>query len=120
MTEQLIRVEATVVDGHPVLAVSGEIDISSAPVLRAAIDGLLADGVRQLIVDLDGVRFMDSTALNVLISVVKKLGPGSLRVVASQAHIRRIFSISGIDKVTPLFDSVADAVIAAPDEAASH
>jgi anti-sigma B factor antagonist len=112
MTEP-ITLQVTKVAGHAVVAVSGEIDISSVPDMRAAIDAVLTDGTRQLIVDLDGVRFMDSTGLNLLIGVVKQLGPGTLGVVANRSSIRRIFSISGIDQVIPLYESVAAAVEAA-------
>ena len=109
MTEEL-TLQALTVQGHTVLAVSGEIDISTATVLRKAIDTMIQDGTHRLIVDLENVGFMDSSGLNTLISVIRRLGPGSLLVVASQHHIRRVFSLSGIDQLIPLFGSVAAAI----------
>jgi anti-sigma B factor antagonist len=105
MSDEELTLEVTEVEGHTVIAAHGEIDISSAPVLRAAVEGAIDAGVQVIIVDLDGVSFMDSSGLNTIIGVVKRLEPGALRVVCSQAHIRRIFSITGTDKVIRIFDS---------------
>lgn len=112
LTEQ-ITVQVTTAAGLTIVAACGEIDIASAPVLRAAIDTVVKNGSRQLIVDLGGVTFMDSTGLNLLIGVVRELGTGSLGVVASQPNVRRVFAVSGIDTVMPVFDSVDAAVEAA-------
>ncbi len=109
MTEE-VTLQVLTVHGHTVLAVSGEIDISTATVLRKAIDSVIQDGTHRLIVDLENVGFMDSSGLNTLISVIRRLGPGSLLVAASQPHIRRVFSLSGIDQLIPVFGSVAAAI----------
>jgi anti-sigma B factor antagonist len=114
LTEQL-TVHVTTIDGHTVVAVSGEIDLASAPRARAAIDTVIEDGTHRLIVDLQGVEFMDSTGLNLLIVELKRLGPGSIRVVASQANILRLFEITGIDTVIPIFDTVTAAIEAASE-----
>jgi anti-anti-sigma factor len=110
-----IDLQVTFAERYAVVAVSGEIDISSAPALRDAIDEAIASGAALLIVDLDAVAFMDSSGLNALIGATKRLRPGALRVVAGQTHIRRIFSITGTDKVIPVFDCVDAAVGAATE-----
>jgi anti-sigma B factor antagonist len=116
VTEQ-ITVEVTTVGGHAVVAASGEIDMSSAPILRAAIDTMIENGTRQLIVDLGGVWFMDSTGLNLLIAVGRELGTGSLGVVTNHPNVRRVFTISGVDMLIPIFDSIDAAVEAASNPA---
>jgi anti-sigma B factor antagonist len=109
MTEQ-ITFEITTTDRYAVVAVTGEIDISSAPRMRETIESVVEGGPPQLIVDLGGVEFMDSSGLNTLIAAVRHMGPESLRVVATHPHIRRIFSITGTDKVIPVFDSLDEAI----------
>ena len=99
------------------LAAFGEIDISSVPVLRSAIDSLLGDGTAQLIVNLDEVHFMDSSGLNVLIGTARGLGPESLSVVARQPVIRRVFAISGVDQLVRVYDTVDEAASALPKAA---
>ena len=53
LTEQ-ITVDVTAVRGRVVVSAAGEIDIATAPVLRAAIDTTIQDRARQLVVDLQG------------------------------------------------------------------
>ena len=48
----------------------GDVDAHTAPELRAHLLELLRSGDRHLVVDLDGVEFMDSSGLGVLVAVV--------------------------------------------------
>jgi anti-sigma B factor antagonist len=111
LTEQL-TVQLTTLEGHAVVSACGEIDMSSAPMLRAVLDTAIENGARRLVVDLQGVLFMDSTGLNLLIAELRRLGPRSICVVARQTNILRLFEITGITTVIPVFDSVTAAVAA--------
>jgi anti-sigma B factor antagonist len=109
MSEQL-AVQVTTVEGYRIVEVAGEIDISTGPALRTAIEAEVASGARELIVDLGRVRFMDSSGLSLLIRVARQLGPQSFGVVGSQIHVDRIFTLTGSDKLIPRFDSMAEAI----------
>ena len=61
--------------GAHVIAVAGEVDIFTAPELKRAIAAAIDAGARRLVVDLTETRFLDSTALGVLIGAVKRLRP---------------------------------------------
>ena len=95
-----------------VLAVSGEIDIATAPSLREKLHSLLADGRSRLIVDLDDVTFLDSTALGVLVGLLKRARTegGELRIVCNQPRVRKVFEITRLDSAFDLCNSVEDAV----------
>jgi anti-sigma B factor antagonist len=99
-------------DGWAVLAVSGEIDIATAPSLRERLHGLLAEDKRQIVVDLDDVGFLDSTALGVLVGVLKRARgeDGDVRIVCTQPRVRKVFEITRLDSAFDLFDSVDEAV----------
>ena len=99
-------------DGWAVLAVSGEIDIATAPSLRERLHALLADDKRQIVVDLDDVGFLDSTALGVLVGVLKRARAedGEVRIVCTQPRVRKVFEITRLDSAFDLFDSVDEAV----------
>jgi anti-sigma B factor antagonist len=88
--EQEFQIEERIVQGVPVIAVTGEIDVATAPQLREALHGAIAQGQSTVVLDLLGVTFLDSTAL------------GELHVVIADARIRKIFEITGLDKVFPL------------------
>jgi len=94
-----------------VLAVTGEVDVYTAPQLRHAAVQALADGARRMIVDLNGVDFLDSTGLGVLVGMLKRLRAvdGALALVCRQARILKIFRITGLTRVFDIFPEVAAA-----------
>jgi anti-sigma B factor antagonist len=88
-------------DGVTVVAVEGEIDVYTAPRLRDRITELVGDGAYQIVVDLEGVDFLDSTGLGVLVGGLKKVRAhgGSLQLVCTQERLLKIFRITGLAKV---------------------
>ena len=91
-----------------VVEVGGEIDVYTAPKLRECISGLVDDGQRQIIVDLEQVEFMDSTGLGVLVGALKRVRTveGNLDLVCTQERLLKIFRITGLAKVFVIHDSV--------------
>jgi anti-sigma B factor antagonist len=76
----------------------GEIDIYTAPRLQVALDEGLEPGVQRLIVDLTEVPFIDSSAINVLVTTFRRLqelGAG-LDVVGSRPSVLRVFKVTGL------------------------
>jgi anti-anti-sigma factor len=86
-----------------VLAVQGEIDMATAPLLRAAIDqGLQLTG--RVVLDFAGVTFMDSSGLNVLVSVRQGRAEDSLVIRNAPVGVVRVLAITGLDGVIRLED----------------
>jgi anti-sigma B factor antagonist len=102
------------VDGATIIAVGGEIDVYTAPKLRDKITELVADGVYDIIVDMEAVEFLDSTGLGVLVGGLKKVRAhdGSLQLICTQDRLLKIFRITGLAKVFVIHDS-ADGALAA-------
>jgi anti-sigma B factor antagonist len=92
-------------NGCAVLA-HGQIDLYSAPTFKTALVEAIDAGATELIVDLTGVDFMDSTGLGVLIGVNKRLGQvgGAMAIVAPDETIRRTFEISGLDSAFDIYE----------------
>lgn len=97
-----------------IVSVGGEIDVYTAPKLREALVELVNAGRYQLVVDVEGVDFLDSTGLGVLVGGLKRVraNDGNLRVVCTQERLLKIFRITGLTKVFAVHDSVASAVAA--------
>lgn len=95
-----------------VLAVHGDIDIATAPVLSEALAGIPAEASTHLIVDLDGVSFLDSSALAALVGANQALrsAGGTLSVACPKAHLLKIFTMTKLDRVIPLFSSLDEAL----------
>jgi anti-sigma B factor antagonist len=93
--------EEAVDDVTHVVAVSGDIDLYSAPDLRQALDDLIGAGKTRVLVDLSDASFIDSTTLGVLVGAIKRLRVrhGKLALACDDASILRVFAITGLDEV---------------------
>jgi anti-sigma B factor antagonist len=109
-----ISVSRTKAGDVPIVAVSGEVDVYSAPALKDNITELLQSGVTTLIVDLSGVAFLDSTGLGALVEARAATSDagGSLPIVCSQERILKLFTITGLDGVFTIHPTIGDAVAA--------
>ena len=61
------------VDEHSVVDVKGEIDVYTAPKLREKLIELVSEGSYDVVVNLEGVDFLDSTGLGVLVGALKRV-----------------------------------------------
>jgi anti-sigma B factor antagonist len=95
-----------------VVSVGGEIDVYTAPQLREKVVELVAAGDVDLVLDLSGVEFLDSTGLGVLVGALNRVRAqdGSLALVLTQERILKVFEITGLRKVFPIHATVAEAV----------
>jgi anti-sigma B factor antagonist len=85
------------------ITVAGEVDIATVPVLREELAGPTASG-KPIIVELDAVSFIDATGLGVLAGAASRTTAhgSSLHVVCARKQVRRLFTITGLDRHIPL------------------
>jgi anti-sigma B factor antagonist len=94
-----------------VVAVRGELDLTTAPRLKWMLHDLLEAGRTKQVVDLTETTFMDSTALGVLVGVNRSLGEGMrLAIVCSRPNVLKIFELSGMDGVFTIVPTVDEAL----------
>lgn len=82
-----------------VVAVQGEIHVSSAPELSGRLADALDRGVTSLVLDLSQVEFIDSTGLSVLLNVLRRLTQrgGALVIVCTNPTVLRLFEITRLE-----------------------
>ncbi len=98
-------------DGTSVIAVRGELDLSTAPRLKWMLHDLLQAGRTRQVVDLTDTTFMDSTALGVLVGVNRSLGEDArLAIVCSRPNVLKIFELSGMDGVFTIVPTLDEAL----------
>jgi anti-sigma B factor antagonist len=99
-------------DDTHVIAVTGEIDLFTAPEFKQRMSELIDAGRSRLVVDLSETTFIDSSSLGVLIGAHRrlKLRGGLLLVVCDSEAIAKTFKITGLDGVFTLASSVDDAL----------
>jgi anti-sigma B factor antagonist len=96
-----------------VVRLGGELDLYNADAVRAALLAAVERSPQRLVVDLESVRFIDSTALGVLIEARSKLPDRHSFVLAAPGlETRRALEVSGLDRHFTVAGTVADALAA--------
>ncbi len=100
-----------------VVVARGELDAYSAPDLEAAFADVGAE--TPVVVDLDSVSFLDSTALGAVVRAVREIDErgGRALVVLPRGPARRIFEITALDSALPVAESRAQALWSLTTEA---
>jgi len=111
--DEMLEVTVEILDDLPIVRARGEIDVSTAPTLRAELTSL-PDGADRVVVDLSEVTFLDSTGLGVLIGAMKRMrdgeAEGRVDLVVTRPHIQKVLEVTGLTSVFTLFDSVDEAL----------
>ena len=102
-------------DSHTVVRVEGELDLATAPNLRSRLANLIADADGSILLDLDGLTYIDSTGLCAVLTANSELSRQGreLRVIKASVPVRRLFEVCGIT------DLISDDPQASDDSALS-
>jgi anti-sigma B factor antagonist len=94
-------------DGSPVVAATGELDVHTAPALVPALRAAATEGGSPVLLDLGGVTFVDSTTLHVIVDAARRLRAErrELVVVVPDRNVRKVFVLTGLDRVLPIVES---------------
>ncbi|KKJ93441.1 STAS domain-containing protein [Micromonospora sp. HK10] len=99
------------------LRLAGELDLSTVPQLNDAIDRLIAEGCRQLLLDLAELTFCDSTGIGAFLRGDNRLAAdgGWLRVTGAGGRVARVLQVTGlVDVLTYQPEPVDPAASAGP------
>jgi anti-anti-sigma factor len=80
------------------LVLSGELDLASSGILDTAIAELCMDGARRIVLEMDGLSFMDSTGLRAVLvgRELCEVNGGELLIGETSPQVRRLLDISGV------------------------
>lgn len=106
-----LKISVTAGPAHTLVTVAGECDLHTGRQLRDVLTSEVSRGVRRLILDLSELAFMDSTGMQVLLSVrtVLIVRGRTLALVSPQPVVARILELTGADQVIPVYDTLQDA-----------
>lgn len=96
---------------YTLVSLAGEADATNSEQLREVLESQASGQVRTLIVDLSELKFMDSSALRVLLQCNRMIDRegGTLGLVRPQGSVARILRFTRADQLVPVFDSVEEA-----------
>jgi anti-sigma B factor antagonist len=98
-----------------VVAVRGDLDVEGAPELRRElISAIEEEPGRRLVVDLEGVEFIDSAGLGILVGGRRRArtGDGELVLVATGLAVLRVLELTGLTRafeIHPTREAALDA-----------
>ena len=99
------QTSSTEVDGVRVIAVSGELDLSTAPDLEGPLDAAVDGGGTAVLIDLAQCEFIDSTGIALIVRAWQRLdgnGGGGLAICCPNDQVRRVLGVSGLDRSIPV------------------
>lgn len=99
------------VSGVPVLRVSGEIDIYTAPLFKQSVVKLVSEGNNDVVIDLSEVTFMDSSGFGTLLGATRRLRPsgGGLHLAGANSTIQRMLRLTRLDTIMQVYDTAEQA-----------
>lgn len=116
-----LKVDETEQGEWTVLRIRGELDLVTSPVVRQSVHGAVAEGQHDVVLDLSGVLFCDSSGVGVLIAsrrLMKSCG-GRLRLILPArgaedgSHVNKVLGALGVRR---LFEVYPDAQSATDEE----
>jgi len=98
--------------GIAVIAPTGRLDVAGAPALKDAVSEVVKNGPPKVVIDMEGVTFVDSTGLGSVISALKQIrsGQGELRLAAPNQQVRVVLELTTLDRVFPYYATVEEAL----------
>jgi anti-sigma B factor antagonist len=93
-----LRIETARVGSRIELSLAGELDLVSAPRLESELMAVESDHAGDLLIDLEGVQFIDSTGLRVLLGATKRADATGHKLLVRhvRGQARRLFEIAGV------------------------
>jgi anti-sigma B factor antagonist len=106
----LVQVEGGRHSELPTLRIVGELDASSADLVREAAGDLRH--VPCVAIDLSGLEFMDSAGMGALIASLRTIreAGGRVALVGPRPSVGRVIHAAGFERIVPVVETVADAV----------
>jgi anti-sigma B factor antagonist len=98
------------------IVIAGELDLYSAPDLREQVLGAVNAGRLNVVLDLSGTTFVDSSGFAVMVSAYKRVRSlgGTMRVACADRSVLSALRISGLDRVFEVFPDMAAATAGPP------
>jgi anti-anti-sigma factor len=97
-----------------VAVLRGRIDHEASPRLRDAVTAGLDAGAATLVFDLSEASFIDATALGVIVSAARRLGPDAVVLVVPYRGLRRAFRACGLDRALRICETRDEALRGLP------
>ncbi len=111
MAQQKVEIELEDAEGYRVLRPKGDLDVYTVGSLRDSLGKLIEERSARVVVDLDGVPFMDSSGLGALMGGVRRMREtgGDLAISCTREQHLKLFTITGFGEGVSIAPTVEEA-----------
>jgi anti-sigma B factor antagonist len=111
VAQSKIDIDISDQNGYKVVRPSGDLDVYTVGSLRDAIGAMIEGEAAKVVVDLDGVPFMDSSGLGALMGGVRRLreAGGDLAIACTKEQHLKLFTITGFGEGVSIAPTVEEA-----------
>lgn len=105
-----LSIDVSTREASTVITLAGDIDLQTAPQLREQLASLPSEA-RIVVVDLGAVEFLDSSGVGALVgaAAAMRAAGGSLRLACPPPRVQKVFRISRLAEVIPIYHDVDEA-----------
>ncbi|MGQ0695747.1 MAG: STAS domain-containing protein, partial [Nitrospiraceae bacterium] len=95
-----------------ILELTGDLTFANREQFKTTVEAIREKGYRHLILNMAGVRFVDSSGLGLLALASQHftLSQGTVSMVQPQNHVREIMTLANITQLIPVYDQEQDAL----------
>ncbi len=113
MQAEHLQVEVRSGPDRVVLRLLGELDLASAPLLQEAIESAQADAAQLLVLDVDGLEFIDSTGLRIILAAHEHAQAEGQMLALTQGsqQVKRLMSITRAGEHLRLIESADEQLV---------
>jgi anti-anti-sigma factor len=96
-----------------ILILVGELTYVNRGLFTTAVERTKQAGCRHLVLDLQAVRFLDSSAIGMLVLLAQnmKASHGTVILSSPQSYIREILALANLDRVFPIYNTLQEALM---------
>lgn len=100
------------VNNATILDLKGDLTYANRGEFKSAVERVKTTGCRHLILNMEQVRFVDSSGLGLLVLLSQhfKVNQSQLSLVKPQNYVREIMSLANIPMMIPLYESEEEAL----------
>jgi anti-sigma B factor antagonist len=116
-----LHLDVLVADDQATVGVAGEMDISTAKEVREKLVSLISQGVRHLVINLEGTSYMDAAGVDVMVRALKLVSAlgGTFSVACPHEHLLKVFEVAALSDAFHVYSSLDEAV-GAPERSRSE
>lgn len=107
-----MEINQTSIDNVPIVSVSGRIDATTYKDLESILNAFIDQNKSEIVLDMEGVTYISSVGLRVLLAAQKKVRPknGGVKLVSLQPFVREVFEMTGFNRLFAIHPNQSEAL----------